>query len=465
MLFNSYTFIIFFALVVGTYYLLKSWSLRKFWLLIASYIFYAVWNPPFVILLWLSTLGDWIVSRKIYITDNPIKRKFFLWVSLSINLGLLAFFKYGGFLLDNFTVFSHSLGWKYVPPELNIILPVGISFYTFQTLSYTLDIYFKKSKPWNSFLDYALYVTFFPQLVAGPIVRSDKFLPQTRDAKSFDTNKLSWGLCWLSLGLFLKVVLADSLFGPVADSVYTSAEMPNALSAWIGTVAFSGQILCDFAGYSICAIGAAQCLGFYVPKNFYFPYAASGFSDFWRRWHISLSQWLRDYLYIPMGGNRKGLSRTYLNLAMTMLIGGLWHGASWTFVFWGGLHGLYLIIERSLRGKISLPLPLAIVGTYILVCFTWVFFRAVSFSQAFAISGAMLGLSTDGMMILGQEQIYLMSAFLILMLTVQYFLRQQTLDHLFGQIKWWQRSIVLSVIWYLIITMPSQDRTFIYFQF
>ena len=272
-------------------------------------------------------------------------------VSLSVNLGLLGFFKYGTFLLDNFITFSELLGIPFTPAKPDIILPVGISFYTFQTLSYTLDIYFRKSRPWSSFLDYALFVTFFPQLVAGPIVRSSEFLPQCLTPRRATLERFSWGLILLVSGLFQKIVVADGLLAPIVEKVYDTGMVPDTLSAWCGTLAFSGQIFCDFAGYSSCAIGVAMCLGFKIPDNFRSPYAAIGFSDFWGRWHISLSSWLRDYLYIPLGGNRKGAAGTYINLMLTMLIGGLWHGASWTFVFWGGLHGLYLAVERMFRTR------------------------------------------------------------------------------------------------------------------
>ncbi len=379
MLFNSLTFVVFFALVLCLHSLPLAWRAKKINLLIASYLFYAAWNPPFVVLLWISTLIDWYVARAIHDATGKARRRGLLLVSLLVNLGILGYFKYGTFLLENFTALMATLGVNFTPAAPSIILPVGISFYTFQTMAYSLDVYLKREKPAESFLDFSLFVTFFPQLVAGPIVRPAHLIPQFAAPKRATGDMLRWGLALMTLGLFEKVVMADGVFAPAVDLVYGAAGPVSALDAWFGTLAFSGQIFCDFAGYSTTAIGAALCLGFHLPNNFRFPYAAIGFSDFWRRWHISLSTWLRDYLYIPLGGNRKGTRRTIINLALTMLLGGLWHGAAWTFVVWGGLHGLYLIIERVVRGPVdrtreramSLPRKIALVlMTYLAVDIT-----------------------------------------------------------------------------------------------
>lgn len=474
MVFNSYTFLIFFCLVLGIYYFLDSWSGRKLFLLLASYIFYAAWNPPFVILLWVSTLADWYLSKSIYSSSHAHLKRFFLVGSLLINLGLLAFFKYGNFLLENFRTLLHFLHITYSPPPLEIVLPVGISFYTFQTLSYTLDIYKGSAKPWPSFLDYALYVTFFPQLVAGPIVRASEFLEPCKTPKPFSGENLGWGLSLMTLGLFEKVVIADALLAPVAETLYAGSGIPSFSAAWGGTLAFAGQIFCDFAGYSTCAIGAALCLGFVLPRNFHFPYAAIGFSDFWRRWHISLSTWLRDYLYIPLGGNRISDGRTRLNLMTTMLLGGLWHGASWTFVAWGGLHGIYLISERSLnthlghfalwkKAEIRWGLSLLTFG---LVCLSWVFFRSQSFSQAWSILAAMVALSSQpATLTLGSSSLVLTLGVMLSILALHWCLREQTLETLLPRIPWWSVSLGLAFMLYAIATLHGQDRSFIYFQF
>ncbi len=335
--FNSLTFLVFFVIVLVGYHLPQSWRVKKTCLLIASYIFYAAWNPPFVILLWISTAVDWVAAQRIAATENRGKRRAWIAVSMVANLGLLGFFKYGGFVLDNFVTLSHAMGIPFTPMEFSIVLPVGISFYTFQTMSYSLDVYHRRAEPSPSFINFALYVTFFPQLVAGPIVRATDLIPQFEEERHATGPEFSWGLGLMSWGLFQKVVLADTLLAGAADSVFGTKAAPplwmmagsiHWADAWLGSLAFGGQIFCDFAGYSTIAIGTALCLGFHVPENFRFPYAAIGFSDFWRRWHISLSTWLRDYLYIPLGGNRKGRVREYVNIMITMLLGGLWHGAS-----------------------------------------------------------------------------------------------------------------------------------------
>ncbi|MCD4722509.1 MAG: hypothetical protein K8S13_22030 [Desulfobacula sp.] len=336
MVFNSLTFLVFFGIVLIVHNLRISWTAKKLSLIYFSYLFYAAWNPPFVVLLWISTLVDWKAGKKIYFARNIFQKRLYLVLSLIVNLGLLGFFKYGNFLLDNFISIMNVFNISFHPAKPDIILPVGISFYTFQSISYTIDIYKGRMKPWKSSIDFAMYVTFFPQLVAGPIVRATDFLPQCSLPKASSGKQLSWGFFLLVTGLFEKVFMADTLLAPVADAVYSGIGQTGFADAWIGTLAFSGQIFFDFAGYSTCAIGAALCLGFILPDNFRFPYGAVGFSDFWQRWHISLSSWLRDYLYIPLGGNRKGNTRTQINLMLTMLIGGLWHGASWRFVAWGG---------------------------------------------------------------------------------------------------------------------------------
>ena len=351
MVFNSLTFAVFFATVLGLYYATRSWTARKAVLLVSSYLFYAAWNPPFVLLIWISTIIDWYAARALAQQTDLTRKRLLLAVSVCSNLGLLSFFKYGNFFLDNFVATVAVLGIDYSPPELDIILPVGISFYTFQTLSYSIDVYRGSLKPTRSFLDFALFVTFFPQLVAGPIVRAADFLPQCVQPRKLEPGYFGWGVTLMTIGIFQKVVLADSLVAPVADRVYAPGAATTFGDAWIGTLAFSAQIFFDFAGYSTVAIGAALCLGFALPDNFRSPYASRGFSEFWRRWHISLSSWLRDYLYISLGGNRISYRRTTINLAMTMLLGGLWHGASWRFIVWGALHGIYLVVERVLRTR------------------------------------------------------------------------------------------------------------------
>lgn len=395
------------------------------------------------------------------------------------NLGLLSFFKYGNFFLENFSNLLKTLGLTYYPLQLDIVLPVGISFYTFQTLSYTIDVYRGRTKPWPYFLDFALYVTFFPQLVAGPIVRATTFLPQCREVCRASVQQFWWGLNLLLLGLFEKIIVADGLLAPISDKIYSQNVdlAPTFVSAWCGTFAFSGQIFCDFAGYSTCAIGMAMCLGFILPDNFRFPYAALGFSDFWRRWHISLSTWLRDYLYIPLGGNRGGTIKTYINLMSTMLIGGLWHGASWTFVLWGALHGLYLVVERIVLNSklVSLSIwkgpigKLAITSfTFVAVCFTWVFFRANSLNQAFIISSTMLGWKYSTPIIpFNRADILVSLGCVALIFLLHRWLRDTTLENAVTLIPTWLWSTLLAVMLVVLALFSGTggEHAFIYFQF
>jgi D-alanyl-lipoteichoic acid acyltransferase DltB (MBOAT superfamily) len=472
MVFNSITFVVFFGVVLLVYAMPLPWRFKKAHLLVASYLFYAAWNPPFVILIWISTLVDWYAARRIKAATTLSFRRSFLLVSLVTNLGILGFFKYGDFLLENFVWFAATLGIEFQPADLGIFLPIGISFYTFQTLSYTIDVYRRRMEPWNSFLDFALFVTFFPQLVAGPIVRASHFLPQCLTPRRVTANGLSWGFALLTLGLFEKAVLADSLMAPVADLVYASPMKAGFIDAWAGTLAFSAQIFFDFAGYSTCAIGAALCLGFHLPENFRYPYAAIGFSDFWRRWHVSLSTWLRDYLYIPLGGNRRGRRRTYINLMLTMLLGGLWHGAAWRFVAWGGMHGLFLSAERLLRGRLPhiqlahsrLARVAAGLLTYYLTCLTWTFFRATDFTGALHILRAMF-FGTQDQMETGLLNVTAVAILTALTLCVHWFMRERSLEEVAASVPWWIRGTVLALMLIAVAMVRGGDRAFIYFQF
>ena len=470
MLFNSYTFVVFFIVVLAAYYAVRSWRARKTILLAASYLFYAAWNPPFVLLLMFSTVVDWFAAKGIHNSRSVRTRRFYLAVTLGANFGLLGYFKYGTFLLENFLAVARSLGWDVTLATPSIILPVGISFYTFQTLSYTLDVYRGNMAPAGSFLDYALYVTFFPQLVAGPIVRAVDFLPQCEQPKRFNAQAIGFGLALMVLGLFEKMVVADGFLAPVVEDVYDATRLPSFLVAWAGTLAFAGQIFCDFAGYSTCAIGAAVCLGFHLCENFRFPYAAIGFSDFWRRWHISLSSWLKDYLYIPLGGNRHGSSRTYVNLMVTMLLGGLWHGASWTFVVWGGLHGLYLAVERAAKqlpiASVVARIPRIVLAllTFLLVCVAWVFFRAHSFERATDILCAMVAIG-DGEPLVRYYCVAKAFGLTAAILAIHWFMRDRSLPQVIQAMPWWVRSCALAAMAVGIVLLSGDGNAFIYFQF
>jgi alginate O-acetyltransferase complex protein AlgI len=469
MQFDTFTFIVFFSLVLAIYNALRGWSARKNFLLLASYVFYAAWNPPFLLLLIGSTTLDWWIAQRIDAAQQPRRRKLWVSVTLLINLGVLAFFKYNRFLLDNFAALLGTLGVHYVPARLDIVLPIGISFYTFHSLSYCIDIYRRKFAPTKSWRDYALYVAFFPQLVAGPITRFSQMREQIQTPRGTTRAGLGLGCAMLVLGLFEKSVLADSLFAPVADAFFDAVKDAGTGAAWSGVVAFSGQIFCDFAGYSNCAIGAACALGFVLPTNFRAPYAAVGFSDFWRRWHISLSTWLRDYLYVSLGGNRRGGARTYLNLMLTMLIGGLWHGAAWTFVIWGGLHGLYLAVERLVREHVCparwngaalrfLYGLLTLAG----VVLAWVWFRAPDFASGCSVLHKLLWPPFTGAMDAGQE--LALGAFAALV-GIHWMVRETDLQSLLQRIPAPLLGLALGLLLALIVLSPGDNHAFIYFQF
>jgi alginate O-acetyltransferase complex protein AlgI len=472
-LFNSLTFAVFFAVVLALHALPFPWRVKKTNLLVASYIFYGAWNPPFVVLLWISTVLDWYVAKWIGREERPARRRWLLLLSLAGNLGILGYFKYGEFLLENFQAALGLAGIAYAPPEWSIVLPVGISFYTFQTMAYSLDVYLRRERPADSFLDFALFVTFFPQLVAGPIVRPSDLVPQFAAPRRASTGQLVWGLALMSLGLFQKVVVADTLLAPSADTVFGAREALHPLDAWIGVLAFSGQIFSDFAGYSTTAIGASLCLGFSLTSNFRYPYAAIGFSDFWRRWHISLSTWLRDYLYVPLGGNRKGRRRTYVNLIATMLLGGLWHGASWTFVVWGGLHGAYLAVERWLQERfagrrVATGWParvLLALLTYGLVNITWVFFRARDFPTAWRLLRSMFGIGEAAEKVLYWNGIAAVAVVTAVMLASHWYMRDTSLEAVVERTPAWLLGAVWAAIVFAVLTTQGSGNAFIYFQF
>ncbi|MBA3678201.1 MAG: MBOAT family protein [Sphingosinicella sp.] len=472
MIFNSLTFVVFFALVLALHNAPFSWRQKKINLLVASYLFYAAWNPPFVILLWISTVVDWWAAQAMVRSERQSIRRTWMILSVVVNLGMLAYFKYGEFLLENFVTLAASAGVTYRPPEWNIVLPVGISFYTFATLSYTLDVYLRRAKPAKSFLDYALFVTFFPHLVAGPIMRPTELVPQFAEPRRATLHQLYFGLALIILGLFQKVVLADGFLGPVVERVYDAREgVPTMIDAWVATLAFSGQIFCDFAGYSTTAIGVALCLGFAMPDNFRFPYAAVGFSDFWRRWHITLSSWLRDYLYIPLGGNRHGPVRTYMALMGTMLLGGLWHGAAWTFVVWGGLHGLYLSVERLLRNRFSNWKPgrasIVVLGllTYLLINITWVFFRAKDFGVASTVLISMAGGASKPVPMIALLPMIYALVIVAGIVGTHWAMRDKTVEIAVERAPAWLVGALLGIMGVAIVAEQGKGSAFIYFQF
>ncbi len=473
MLFNSLTFIVFFAVVLTAYWTMRSWQARKNLLVVASYIFYGAWNPPFALLLFATTAMDFYLGRIMGRAERPEARRVWLVISVTVNLSMLGFFKYGNFLLENFQWLLARGGIVYQPPHLDLFLPIGISFYTFHSLSYTLDIYRGVMRPTRSLRDFVLAVSFFPQLVAGPIVRAGDFLPQLEAPPVPQPGRFFWGLLLMTLGLFEKVVLADTLLAGSADTVFSYGGPLVALDSWTGVLAFAGQIFFDFAGYSICAIGAALCLGFHLKDNFRFPYAAIGFSDFWRRWHISLSTFLRDYLYIPIGGNRGGVVRAMINLMIVMFIGGLWHGAAWTFVVWGLLHGSYLAVERLLRGSLGevrwakhwTVQVFLVLFTYFAVCVAWVFFRAPDFTVAARMLSGMFGGHPQGDALLHTREILQVGIVTFGMLAVHWALRETTIETAVTRMPAWAVTSVWALMGAAILLTQGNSNAFIYFQF
>lgn len=362
-LFNSFAFFFFSITVLFLIWIIKNKSYQHAILLLASFFFYWYSSDYLVILLVFSILLDFYCGKAIYNTEDIKKRKFYLILSLVGNLGLLGVFKYTDFSIESVnyiaSLFNVHLGLK----TLNIVLPIGISFFTFQTMSYSLDIYFKKLKPTSSLLKFGLFVSFFPQLVAGPIVRAKDFLPQLEKKVKLLSRNFKAGLTLVSWGLVKKIVFADNIAVFVNHFFTNPTQLPGSIPIFLGALAFGIQIYCDFSGYSDIAIGIARILGFKLKLNFDKPYFATNFSNFWRKWHISLSTWLKDYLYIPLGGNRKGKSRTYINLMITMVLGGLWHGAAWNFLFWGFYQGALLAIHK-LASSIRLTKIFNIFGLY-----------------------------------------------------------------------------------------------------
>ncbi|MCB9703662.1 MAG: MBOAT family protein [Myxococcales bacterium] len=396
MLFNSIAFFVFFALVLALYWAAPR-RLQNPILLIASYVFYGFWDWRFLGLIALSTLIDFSCARAI--EDGPAAaRRRWLLVSVGTNLGLLAFFKYFNFFVDSFAELCAALGWSVSTTTLDIVLPVGISFYTFQTMSYTIDVYRGELAATRSLPSFALYVAYFPQLVAGPIERATRLLPQIEKARTIGADDLREGAWLVLLGLFKKVVIADNM-ARIVEPVFAGEGASAGVTTLLAVYAFALQIYADFSGYTDIARGVSRCLGIDLMVNFRRPYFAADPQEFWRRWHISLSQWLRDYLYIPLGGNRGGALRSYRNLILTMLLGGLWHGASWMFVIWGAIHGALLVVHRlwrrllgGLRGAWALDrlaAPVLGLAFFHAVCFAWIFFRARSMASVGEVLGGL----------------------------------------------------------------------------
>lgn len=397
MIFSSLDFAVFLVVVLLLLLVIANNYLKKIILLVASYFFYGYWDKRFLLLILFSTIVDFLVGRYLVKIESVKGRKLFLTLSITANLGLLGFFKYFNFFIDSANAILGPLGWG--TSNLSIILPVGISFYTFQTMSYTIDVYRGKIGPVKNFVDFALFVAFFPQLVAGPIVRAKDFLPQLdQEIRVRGINVWQGGQIFL-IGLIKKLLIADAV-SPFVDNVFSRPQVFSSITIWLAVAAYAVQIYGDFSGYSDMAIGCAHMMGFKLPRNFDMPYLSQDISEFWRRWHISLSTWLRDYLYIPLGGNRKDERRTYINLMLTMLLGGLWHGASWNFIIWGGMHGLALAGHKWWHNKggsvFRLPDFINLILTLLFVMGCWVLFRIHDGGTILTIYSKMLFLNPLG---------------------------------------------------------------------
>ncbi len=392
MLFPTLSFGLFFLVVYALVWSLgRSNEWRKIALLLASWFFYGAWDARFVALLFVSAFVNWALAWGIAHSDDDRRGRLLVTIGVAANLGVLGYFKYAGFFLEQLATLLQPLGFGRDLPLLQVVLPVGVSFFTFQAISYLVDVH-RRRIPAAGLLDLTLLMSFFPHLVAGPIVRGADLLPQFRRVPTIDRGTVAAALLLILWGLFKKAVIASQLAGALVDPAFFDPASRSSFDLLIGAYGYAVQIYCDFSAYSDMAIGLAALLGYTFPRNFDQPYRAASLQDFWRRWHISLSSWLRDYLYIPLGGSRKGPVRTYLNLFLTMLLGGLWHGASWSFVIWGALHGGWLAIERFWARHRPAGLPVAprwmgIVLTFHIVVLGWIFFRAQGEGEAFAYLG------------------------------------------------------------------------------
>ena len=482
MFFNSIDFAIFLPIVFILYWFVFNQTLKfqNSLIVLASYIFYGWWDWRFLSLILFSTLLDYTIGLKLKSQKNEGKRKLLLWTSILVNLGFLTFFKYYNFFLDNFIEAFSFFGAEFKASSLSIILPVGISFYTFQTLSYTIDVYRKKLEPTRNFIAFMAFVSFFPQLVAGPIERATKLLPQFYNPRKFEYSKAVDGMRQILWGLFKKVVIADNC-AELANHIFNNSMEMNGSTLVIGTVLFTFQIYCDFSGYSDIAIGVARLFGFDLMKNFAFPYFSRDIAEFWRRWHISLSTWFRDYLYIPLGGSRVKTMKKVRNIFIVFIVSGFWHGANWTFIIWGTLNALYflpLLLTNNNRKNMDtvangMMLPtlrefISIISTFILVSFSWIFFRAESMQHAINIISSIFSETLFNFPIITDPL-----QFSIIVILLIYFIFQEWIGR-----NWnfaieklgfnWHRSLRWSLylaLFILVFLLGGNEQDFIYFQF
>ena len=474
MTFDSLTFALFLAIVFPIYATLQSWPARKNVLLVASCVFYGSWNPFFLVLLAFTTVFDWWAAQRIHAAANLRTRRIWFWAAITASLTLLGYFKYAQFFANTALEWFALVGVTYQPIDLGIVLPLGISFYTFESISYIVDVYKKRVEPTKSLRDYGLFMTFFPHLVAGPIMRFGDFNMQTVTPRVVTADATALGAYMLVGGLFLKIVGADHVFAPISDIVFAVDYKAGFVAAWAGAFSFSMQVYCDFAGYSLAALGIAKMFGFHLPANFESPFASVGIAELWTRWHISLSNWLRDYVFNPLGHYRKGRVRGYINIMITFAACGFWHGAAWHFVVWGALHGAFLVGERLLKESIGgwkiwtmQPVRwLLALLTFALFSLAVVFFRASTLTLAWERVTAMVGVAIKDAATLAwnaDSKVFVMG--LVIGLTVQAWLKSHKGWEWLPAIAWPWRVALLSLMSLAIVLSPGKTNAFIYFQF
>lgn len=483
MLFNSLDFAIFLPIFFFLYWYVtnRNLQLQNFLIVIASYIFYGWWDWRFLFLIFFSSITDYIIGKGLQITEKEKYRKILLWVSIVTNIGFLGFFKYYNFFINSFVTAFSFFGKSISINSLDIILPVGISFYTFQTLSYTIDVYKKKLKPAKDIISFLAFVSFFPQLVAGPIERATNLLPQFYKKRVFEYDKAVDGMRQMLWGLFKKVVIADNC-AEYANIIFNNYTNFSGSTLILGAIFFTFQIYCDFSGYSDMAIGMSRLFGFNLMKNFAFPYFSRDIAEFWRRWHISLSTWFRDYLYIPLGGSKGSLSKIVRNTFIIFLVSGFWHGANWTFIIWGFLNALYflplLLIKRNRKNLDIVAenrvLPsirelLSMFATFSLTVFAWIFFRAESVSQAFSYISRIFTKNLLRLpLIMGEGRKELLVIFLVIIFVIIEWIgrrNEYAIEKLFTTQRRWVRWGFYYLIIGIIISMLGKQQEFIYFQF
>ena len=477
MLFNSWEFILYFIVVLILYFSIE-FRFRPFLLLVASYLFYMFWKWEFALIMLAVTSVNYYTGLKI--SENNLKKqqKKYLVLSVFASLLPLLYFKYVNFFIDNFAVMIQEFGFKANYTTLAVILPVGISFFTFQAMSYSFDVYNKKTTAETNFINFAVFVAFFPQLVAGPIERSSSLLAQFRENHYFKFQLLISGSKLFIWGLFKKVVIADRL-AIYVDRIYENPELFSSSTLIIATLFFAVQIYCDFSGYSDMAIGSAKMLGFRLKQNFNLPYLANSIADFWKRWHISLSSWFGDYLYKPLGGNRVSYLRWIFNIFIVFLISGFWHGANWTFIVWGGLHALYYLFENwgdkllaylkliSIK-KSNLYKSIKIITIFILVCFAWIFFRANSIDDALYITNKIIFFKSDTLYLGASTVTFMLSVLLIVLLLIVQLLQYFKIASLYFSESKMPKEV--EFLWYVLLLLGVSllgisSNAFIYFQF